>query len=301
MGTVFRIEVYASSREAVFPAVQAAWRRVHEINRAASDYDPDSELSRFCRQPAGTRVPLSPDLRELLRRSQELSALSGGAFDATVGPLKRLWRQARRDGRLPAPEAREEARGLVGHRLLHLHPDGTASLGRDGMRLDLGGIAKGYAADAALRLLADHGFPRALVAASGDIVVGEAPPGEPGWRVGASSVAVPDGAADHILVLRHQALSTSGDTYQHAEIQGVRYSHIVDPATGLGLTVRRSVNVLAPSSSVADSLATALSVAGPGGFPLPDGVAARCVERAGDDEAPVRVTCLGPWPGTPLP
>jgi len=172
MGTLFRIEVYAPNREQVEPAIELAWRRVHELDAIFSDYKSDSELMRFCHQPAGTKIPLSADLYAILVRCGEITQASRGAFDVTVGPLKRLWRQSRRDGALPPPAQLASARALTGWEKVLLHPGQSASLALDGMRLDLGGIAKGYAADAALTVLREHGFDRALVAASGDVVAG---------------------------------------------------------------------------------------------------------------------------------
>jgi len=279
MGTIFVIEVYARSRPAVQEAVQEAWSRVHALIAAFSDYDPNSELMRFCREPAGSRVALSPELQAILKLSGDLHRDSAGAFDVTIGPLKRLWRQSRRDAVLPSSERLAEARALVGWEKVELFADGTASLARDEMRLDLGGIAKGYAADEALAVLIRRGFPHALVAASGDVVAAEAPPGEPGWPVRAASLTAPE-TGDTVVHLRHQALSTSGDTQQSAEIDGKIYSHILDPKTGLGLTQRRMVNVLAPNSALADGWATALSIAGPTAVVLPSGIGFRYEEAA---------------------
>ena len=295
MGTLFRVEVYAANREQAEVAVGLAWRRVHQLDAIFSDYTPDSELMRFCHQPAGSRVALSADLYAILIRSGEITHSSHGAFDVTVGPLKRLWRQSRRDGALPSTGQLASARALTGWEKVQLHPDQTASLAIDEMRLDLGGIAKGYAADAALTVLRENGFDRALVAASGDVVAGEAPPGQSGWKVGAASLSSPD-AADTMVLLRHQALSTSGDTVQYANIDGVRYSHILDPQTGLGLTVRRFVNVMAPTSVTADALATALCVAGPERVDVPIGVSFRYEERPNDEGSGATRRVLKDWP-----
>jgi thiamine biosynthesis lipoprotein len=286
MGTLFRVEFYAADSESAQAAVEAVWRRVHDLDEAFTDYKPESELMRWCRQPAGTRVKLSPDLGRILEQASEVTRRSAGAFDVTVGPLKRLWRQSRRDAVLPTPEQIAEARAVTGWDKVELFPDGSAVLRVQGMRLDLGGIAKGYAADAALWILKEHGLERALVAASGDVVAGEAPPGEPGWRVGVASLSDPDGR-ENAVRLRHQALSTSGDTMQSAEIDGTRYSHILDPKTGLGLTVRRMVNVIADSGALSDAWATALSLCGPEGATLPEEIAFR-FEEAGASERVVR-------------
>jgi len=295
MGTLFRIEVYAPSRGQAAAAAAAAWHRVRELDDIFSDYKPDSELMRFCHQPAGTKTPISADLYAILIRSGEITQASHGAFDVTVGPLKRLWRQSCRDGRLPSAMQLSTARALTGWDKVQLNPEQTASLAISGMRLDLGGIAKGYAADATLKVLRERGLERALVAASGDVVAGESPPGQLGWRIGVASLSAPT-SPETTVILRHRAISTSGDTVQFAAIGGTTYSHILDPKSGLGLTVRRFVNVIAPSSVQADALATALSVAGPEGVTLPPGVSFRFEERAdpqGNGDARV---VLKDWP-----
>jgi FAD:protein FMN transferase len=131
------------------------------------------------------------------------------------------------------------------------------------MRLDLGGIAMGYAADEAFKILKRHGITRAMVDASGDIVCGDAPPNVQGWRIGIAPLTESKGPPSRYLWLANGALTTSGDAFQWVEIDGTRYSHIVDPKTGRGLTTRSSVTVTAADCITADSLATAVSVLGP--------------------------------------
>jgi thiamine biosynthesis lipoprotein len=140
---------------------------------------------------------------------------------------------------------------------------GTVELLAEGMKLDLGGIAKGYAGDEVLSVLRKYGITRALVDAGGDVVAGDPPPGKNGWTVALASIEDPDGPADRYLVVKNAAVATSGDAFQHVEIGGVRYSHIVDPRTCLGLTRRSSVTVIAPDGLTADGLASAVSVLGP--------------------------------------
>src|SRR5437667_11520757 len=135
------------------------------------------------------------------------------------------------------------------------------------MQLDLGGIGKGYAADAALAVLKRHGIHSALVAAGGDIAVSSAPPGQPGWRIAIAPLEPHLGAERgpeiQNLLLCNAAVSTSGDAAQHVEDGGIRYSHIIDPNTGLALTGRSSVTVVARNCTASDGLATAVSVLGP--------------------------------------
>ncbi len=251
MGTLFRITVYAENRAAARKGFDAAFRRVHELDEILSDYNLQSELTQVCREAHSRPVKVSEDLFGVLEEAQHISEASGGAFDVTIGPVTRLWRAARRERRLPSRADLQAALRLTGYR--HLKLDSavrTVSLALSGMQVDLGGIAKGYAADEALRVLASAGIKRALVAASGDLAIGDPPPGAAGWRIA---------ACGEVRVLRNTAVSTSGDSEQFVEIGGVRYSHIIDPRTGLGVTARRNVTVEGPRGMVADAWATALS------------------------------------------
>lgn len=265
MGVPFRIVVYAPHETAASNATEAAFGRVAALNAILSDYDPDSEISRLCRDtPAGQPVRVSPELAWMLERSLALSRATDGAFDVTVGPLANLWRRARRQGQLPSESLLQEARARTGWR--HLDFDArsrTVTLRVPGMRLDFGAIAKGYAADEALRVLTGHGCPRALVAAAGDVRAGEAPPEAPGWKVELGATDATNSPPARVLFLRHAAVATSGDLFQRLEIGGRRYSHILDPRTGIGLTDHSLVSVIARDGTTADSLATAVSVLGP--------------------------------------
>jgi thiamine biosynthesis lipoprotein len=229
-----------------------------------SDYDPESELSRLSRSsPMTCGVRVSEDLWRVLTKSQALSERSEGAFDVTVGPLSKLWRRARRQRKRPSPERLEAARAAVGYRHLRLDPRRRAvQLVRPNMRLDLGGIAKGYAADEALAALRRMGLPRALINAGGDIAAGDPPPGRTMWKIGVAPLER-DAAPSHHIGVANGAVATSGDAWQFVEINGARYSHIIDPRTGEGLTTLSSVTVVAPDCATADSLASAVSVLGP--------------------------------------
>lgn len=257
MGTLFRIVLYATDANAARAAARAAFDSIAALNRALSDYDPTSELSRLGQQPPHTAVPLSPELFDILQRSQVLAEKTHGAFDVTLGPTIRLWRESRRTQKLPTDSARSAALQACGFAHLRLDPTArTATLLRPGMALDLGGIAKGYAADEALAVLERHGFTHAMVAASGDLALGDAPPGKSGWTV----ELAPFGATTGTVLVANAAVSTSADTAQFVEIGGTRYSHIVDPKTGLGLTKSTAVTVITRHATLSDGLATACSV-----------------------------------------
>lgn len=261
MGTLFRLVFYAPNPQAASTASDEAFARIAELNAVMSDYRDDSELTRLSQSAGGPPVPVSDDLFEVLHRSLQLSIRSGGAFDVTVGPLVRLWRRARRQKELPAKQQIEDYLKRVGYPRIKLDPDArTVQLLTSPMRLDLGGIAKGYACEEALKVLAKHGVDRALVDGGGDMAASGPPPGEQGWTV-AMPGPTPDEPAT--ILLKNAAVATSGDASQFVEIDGVRYSHIVDPATGIGLTNRVRATVLARDGATADALASAVCVLGP--------------------------------------
>jgi thiamine biosynthesis lipoprotein len=257
MGTLARVVLYAQGTDQAERAAAAAFRRIGELDSLLSDYRDDSEVSSLIAGAGGPPMPISDDLFAVLRQALELAEETHGAFDVTVGPLVLLWREARRQGQLPDSGALRSATGLVGWRHVTLDTvANTARLALAGMRLDLGGIAKGYAVDAALDELLGHGIERALVAIGGEIVAGRPPPGEHGWRI---TVAHHDAGPSEIL-LADAAVSSSGDTEQFVEIGGTRYSHVVDPRTGIGLTHRTAATVVAPSAVTADALSTAATI-----------------------------------------
>jgi len=264
MGTRFSLTLYASDQTTADAAAAAAFHRVAELESVMSDYDVDSELLRLCAQPFGRPVAVSEDLFDVLERAQKFSALSDGAFDVTIGPCVRLWRFSRKRNALPAPAEMARARAAVGWRKVRLDRAArTVTLLAPDMRLDLGGIGKGYAADAALKVLRSHGIRRALVAASGDIAIGDPPPGRKGWRIGIAPIDAKANEAAEFVLLRNAGVSTSGDTEQFVEIDGVRYSHDLDPATGLGLTNRIQATVIARDATTSDALCKPVCVLGP--------------------------------------
>jgi thiamine biosynthesis lipoprotein len=262
MGTTFTITVWADDEAVARAAAREAFARAANLNRIMSDYLPSSELMKLCAGAGGPAVQVSPELFSVLERARRVSEETDGAFDVTVGPIVRLWRKARKSIRLPEREALEKARALTGWRMMTLDPrERKVRLEKAGMLLDLGGIAKGYTADEMLAVLKKHGLPRALVACGGDLRLGEPPPGKDGWAIDIDPVA--PGEKPHRLTLKECAISTSGDASQFVEIDGVRYSHILDPRTGKPLTVRMSATVLAPDGITADSLTKAVAVLGP--------------------------------------
>lgn len=267
MGTEFRIVLYALDQDLADAAAAAAFERIAELDGKLSDYDPDSELVRLGLCSDGELptdpIPVSDDLFAVLALALEVRDASGGAFDVTAGPYVRLWRRAGRQGELPSRARLEEASVSVGPRGLELDPAArTVRLRAPSMRLDLGGIAKGYAVDRAFEILEECGIESALVAGAGDIRLGHAPPGREGWEIGLAELGAGDSptAAPLCLELADAAISTSGDLERYFELEGKRYSHVIDPRTGWALEERRLVTVIAGNGAQADALATAVCV-----------------------------------------
>jgi thiamine biosynthesis lipoprotein len=265
MGLLFRVVLYAPDQPTAEAAAQGAFARIKQLNDILSDYEYDSELSQLSRTAGeGREVQVSRELWTVLEFAQRISERSDGAFDVTVGPCVSLWRKARREKKLPDPARLEEARQGVGWKNLVLDPkQRTARLLVPGMRLDLGAIAKGFACDEALKALRVHGVTRALVSGGGDMAAGDPPPGQSGWHIELAPLDAPDAPPKRFVRIANCGLATSGDLFQHVEIEGRRYSHILNPRTGIGLTDHSLVTVIAPSGMAADALSTAVSVLGP--------------------------------------
>lgn len=265
MGVDVTLTLYGGTEAAANDAARLAYTRVAELNQIFSDYDPESEAMRLCREAAiGQVITISPDLYFVLDYADGLSRKSAGAFDVTIGPVSKLWRRARRRYQLPDSQELAEALERVGRNGYQLNPaEKSVSLLRNDLQMDFGGVVKGYAAEAAYRSLQEHGFRQSMVAVAGDLFVGDAPPGQLGWRIGIAPLEAGSETPSRWLCLQQAAVSTSGDAFQFVEIDGTRYSHIVDPRTGLGLTQRCSITVVAKQGHVADSLATTACVLGP--------------------------------------
>jgi thiamine biosynthesis lipoprotein len=245
--------VHASDSSVARLAFDLVRARVEAIEQASSDYRPDSEINRLSGFPAGEWHPVSADLYDLLRISCRLARHSRGAFDPTIGPLSKLWRRAIRQQTFPDRQTINRARAQVHYRWLTFRRDTTVRLDRDDLQLDLGGIAKGYALEEAAKLLQREGFPHFLLDGGGDLRLGQPPPNEPGWKI-----MTPAGSS----TAHDQAVAVSGAHYRYLEHEGRRYSHIIDPRTGLGVGHFATVMVTGPDATLADGLASAISVLG---------------------------------------
>lgn len=259
MGVDVRIVAYAPDAQTAERACAAAFERFAVLDTIMSDYRADSELMRLCAKSGGAPVRVSTDLFRVLERAQQVAQRSRGAFDVTCGPLVALWRRARKTHVLPTTDEIAQARELVGWQKMQLDARNRAvRLLVPGMKLDLGGIGKGYADDCAQQVLKQQGVTRALVEAGGDIVVSDPPPGGPGWKI-----QVPNAVVSPLMTFANAAVSTSGDTEQFVEIGGKRYSHIVDPRTGQAMTSRIQVTIVARDGITSDSLSKVASLLEP--------------------------------------
>jgi thiamine biosynthesis lipoprotein len=256
MGVRVGITLYADSRAAAEAAAGSAYAAFAEVDQACSDYLVESELNRLCRRAGDGFIPVSATLFTVVEQAQRISLLTDGALDITISPLVRLWRAARQSGVLPAASDIASAKARIGWWKVRLDKATRAIALEPGVTIDLGGVAKGYGCDAALRALAAAGIRSAMVEAGGDIAVSGAPPGAEGWAIAIRGRQGPP------LLVADGAVSTSGDSEQFVEFDGKRYSHIVDPFTGYGLTNRMQVTVFSHNGLTSDPLATTICVVG---------------------------------------
>lgn len=262
MGSPFRLLFYASDDSLASEAARQAFKRIESLNEILSDYRDGSEINRLSAQSgSGKWVAVSDDLYNVLSISKKISRKTRGTFDITVGPAVQLWRRAMRRNVFPTQSEIEKSRKATGFRFIKLRPrTKSVRLVRPGMRLDAGGIGKGYAADEAVRTLQEMGIRAVLVDAGGDLTLAAPPPGREGWEVEINSGQSADSVA--LVHLTNVGVATSGDNYRYLEHEGIRYSHILDPKTGIGLLHHVRTTVIAPNGTYADALATAFSVAG---------------------------------------
>ena len=261
MGSPFNLVIYSLDSVAASQAALHTFRMIDTLNEIYSDYLPASELNRLCATAGSNEwVKVSEPLFCILQKAYMASSVSSGSFDITMSPVTRLWRTARRQKRLPAKDSIALAMNSVGYRFIQFDTlQKKVCLQKAHMQLDLGGIAKGETAQRAYNRLKALGFPFSLVDAGGDIVAGEVPGGIAGWRI-AINLPESEEVMNHQLLLRNKAVTTSGDLYQYLEVNGVRYSHIIDPATGWALTNSRNVTVISGEGANADWLTKACSI-----------------------------------------
>jgi len=260
MGSPFKLVFYTSSDSSAQDAAGKAFQRIEELNEIMSDYRDGSEINLLSAQSGnGKWIRVSKDLYEILEISLDIAKKTNGDFDVTVGPLVQMWRHATRKSIFPSQQEIDDTKAKTGYSKMKLNPSTqSVLLTQKGMRLDIGGLGKGFAAEKAIEVLRNLGIKSAMMDAGGKIVLADPPPGEKGWNITISN------GSDSLktMQLSNIALATSGPTYRYFEYKGVRYSHILNPRTGTGLLFHVRTTAICSNGTVADALATAFSVSG---------------------------------------
>ena len=256
MGTEFNIKVYSTDSAMTTEIVNQAWARIDEINLVFSDYTQNSELARI-HAHKGSPIKISDEFASLLKLSLKYSKASGGAFDVSVGALSRLWRRSIKMNEFPAKEKINDALKNIGYKKIKLNGNNLTI--REGLFLDFGAIAKGYAVDEAYKVLLNKNLKKSIVDGGGDIYAGGSTDPK-GWKI-AIKIKTEKQWRDSVVYVKNKGIATSGDQYKYIEDdQGNRYAHIINPKTGYGVKGPLLTTVVADNATHADALATTLSV-----------------------------------------
>ena len=263
MGSQFLFICYANDSDLASQTAQKAFDRIAELNDILSDYHPESEINQLAqKQKPGTPYKVSDDLWYMLRKAKRISENTNGLFDVTIGNCTKLWRRAKRRKEFPEEAALAHALENTGSTNFELISE-TQSVVFDKpeIKLDFGGIAKGFAADEAFKIFEAAGLESTMIDAGGDIYCGKAPPGKTAWNV-----KIISGLGNDTLYasLNYAAIATSGDLYRFLELDGKRYSHIINPLTCMPIAERVATTVISENAEKADFLASVANVAGIG-------------------------------------
>jgi thiamine biosynthesis lipoprotein len=261
MGTVIEITLIGDDEGAANKAVLQAFQEIKRIETLMSPWLDSSDVIRINRSAGEGWVKVSPETMEVIKKAQEISELSEGSFDMTVGPLTQLWRMAREKGIPPSTKDVKEKLDLVNFRDVSINREGKVFLKKKGMVVDLGGIAKGYAVDRTFELLRSLGYKNLIVNAGGDLRVGGTKNDQP-WSIGIQDPRVSQKIMAKVLV-SDTAVATSGDYEKFFIHQDKRYHHIFNPRDGFPTEGCQSVTVVCKHGIAADALATAVFVLGP--------------------------------------
>lgn len=261
MGTHIKLIFYTDQQLKADAIANMAFRRIDELNLKLSDYEHSSELNRLCKLTK-TDFIASDDLYGILKSSVKISELTNGAFDISAGPLIKLWRKTRKTKTLPSKSQLKKAKRKVGFEHISFRDSNIVKLNKPRMLLDLGGIGKGYTADQVIKLFYANGVNSALVDMGGDICVSDPPPLKKNWTLAFSHNNKDGKEIVKKIRLKNSAVATSGDLYQYVEIEGKRYSHIINPLTGIALRNSIQVTTIAKTATEADAFASAMSVLG---------------------------------------
>ena len=274
MGTFAHLKAIAKDNRTAKKCLDTAFAELKKVDDLRSDYKSDSEVSEVNRDAFKRAVKVSKSTFEVLQKSAEFSRLSEGAFDITIAPLTELCRTAAESDSVPTDAELEQARSKVGYEKLILDANEmTVRFAVEGMKLDLGGIAKGYSIDKAIEAMRVAGAVGGMVDVGGDIrCFGLPPKGKKTWRIGLQNPAEPDsdeetlaGVSDQVLMvlkLTNAAIATSGGYRRFFLIEGKKYSHIINPDTATSAEGLSSVTIISKNAIDADALATSVSVMG---------------------------------------
>lgn len=262
MGTLVRLKAFHNRQETVAEAFKAVEKEVRRLEKILSDYAPESETSQLTGSATMHSVPVSDDLWEMLQASNRWYEISAGAFDSALGQLTQLWRKHRRARRVPKPELVQQAISKSGWANIKLADSQSVQFQRSGIKLDFGGIGKGFIIDRAFEVLQAHGVEAALIDISGNMRCGKAPPGRKGWLIAIAGLER-GGKPLRVVSLANQSIATSGDLWQFQIIDGVKRSHILDPKTGWGVAGPVAATVICKMAVDADAAATIGCIAAP--------------------------------------
>ena len=261
MGSPFNIIFYHSDSLKAISLQKQCFAIVDSLNDIFSDYTLNSEVGKLTLLKPFQEKKISDELFSIIMYAKKAYSTSGKTFDISIGAVTHLWRKAKKENRFPTDEEISAATQLTGFKKLILDSEKrTIAFKRQGMQLDFGGIVKGYTAQRVIEFLKTNGTPIGLVDAGGDIVVSSPPPFKNGWRI---AINIPESEFElwnKKLELKDHAVATSGDIYRFIIHEGKKYSHIIDPKTGYGVTSLRNVTVITKDGAAADWLATACSI-----------------------------------------
>lgn len=264
LGTFVTITAFGTNDLHTQQAVTAAFNEIRRVDLLLSIHKTNSETAKLNAAAPAQPFEVSPELAFVLHSALEIARATEGAFDPTIGPLAQLWGFIWKEYRLPTTNELERVLSLVNYRNVQVQTEGASgakvSFAHPGMFLDFGGIGKGYAVDRAIEILQLHGIRTAMVKAGGDLRVIGAPPNQESWKVQIEDPAKRGNRT--VISLRNAALSTSGNYENYFEIKGQRYSHIINPRTGLPVQGIASCTVIAPTCLESDAYATAFFVLG---------------------------------------
>ena len=263
MGTEFALVAYGNDDRHLVAVGDEVFEEIDRLDTQMSNYKPKSEISVINRIAAFRQLHVEPRLFQLLVDAIRHSQSTDGAFDVTTGALTKAWGFSRGEGRVPASSEIAQVLRRVGYQHMHLNPtDRAIYFDVEGLDLDLGGIAKGYAVDRAVDILCSYGVTQALVSnGTSSLYALGAPPGARGWSITLRDPYDPERAAD-VLCLRNYSLSTSGNYEKFFVLGGKVYAHILNPITGVPVENMLAATVLAPCATDADALSTAFYVSG---------------------------------------